>query len=86
MEHTHSQKLILQLLIITQNKRVSYTPVLFSQSQVVKSYNHIICDTRPVDNYLVCTKCHELMKFKSIDRSYSSLLHHTERCNRKQQA
>jgi hypothetical protein len=77
------KKLLLQLLILDKPQRLCYFPLKNSNSAIAKDYRQIVLDGKLQEGFLLCNTCHLVLKFVSIDRSYSSLKAHRNRCQKK---
>ena len=61
-------------------------PLQNSKSAIAKDFSRVLLDGDLKKDFVVCNTCHLVLKFVSIDRSYSALKAHRDLCQKKIQA
>ena len=78
-----SDKLLIQLNLLHKSSQICLSPFINSTSTVAKDYYRVLLYGQFKKDFVVCKTCHKVLKFVSIDRSYSSLKAHRNRCQKK---
>ncbi len=75
-------RILIQLCILHNSRRISIKPLSQTKSQIATSFSEVYLDSELHKEIVVCNQCKKLLKFRSIDRSYSSLKNHRLRCQK----
>ena len=76
-------KILIQLHLIHNDRRLCLYPLQNSKSAIAKDFSQVLLDGELKKDFVVCNTCHLVLKFVSIDRSYSALKAHRNRCQGK---